>query len=75
MTIARGRGRWWPWKCIAPVGTDRRGTVVRCRRFEAIREARPRFLFDSNKLGLLGSIMVSVALTVVLIVAFRLIGG
>jgi len=33
------------------------------------------FLFYFNKLGLLGSIVVSVALTVVLILAFRLISG
>ncbi len=33
------------------------------------------FLFDFNKLGWLGSIVVSVALTLVLILAFRLIGG
>ena len=35
----------------------------------------PVFLFHFNKLGVLGSIMVSVTLTVVLIVAFRLIRG
>ena len=33
------------------------------------------FLFYFNKLGWLGSIMVSVALTLVLILAFRLISG
>lgn len=38
-------------------------------------EGRRMFFFYFNKLGWLGSIVVSVALTVVLILAFRLFNG
>jgi hypothetical protein len=42
---------------------------------EETTRGRGMFLFSFNKLGWLGSILVSVALTLVLILAFRLFNG
>jgi hypothetical protein len=52
---------------IDPTGDALRG-------FEITRGSR-RFFFYLNKLGWLGSILVSVVLTVILILAFRLLNG